>query len=120
MIKIAIVGTGIIGLSHINAIKQIEDCELVCLCDVNEEVVKPLAEENNVPYVLKPDLNQKSGAAYFDAKGSGKPSEIEAYQWIQAVINDTDALVKPEEAYTVTRILEGIYKSAESGDIFRF
>ena len=52
MLKIAIVGTGIIGLSHIDAIKQIKECELVCLCDVKEEVVKPLAEENNVPYVL--------------------------------------------------------------------
>jgi len=52
MVKIAIVGTGIIGLSHIKAIKQIEDCKLVCLCDVKEEVVKPIAEENNVPYVL--------------------------------------------------------------------
>lgn len=52
MFKIAIVGTGIIGLSHINAIKQVDECELVCLCDVNEEAVKPLAEENNVPYVL--------------------------------------------------------------------
>jgi len=75
---------------------------------------------NNCPYVFKPDLDQKSGALYFSAKGSGKPSEIEAYQWINAIINDTDALVKPEEAYTVTRILEGIYKSAESGDIYRF
>lgn len=52
MLKIAIVGTGIIGLSHINALKQIDECELVCLCDVNEAAVKPLAEENNVPYVL--------------------------------------------------------------------
>jgi predicted dehydrogenase len=75
---------------------------------------------NNCPYVFKPDLDQKSGAAFFSAKGSGKPNEIEAYQWINAIINDTDALVKPEEAYTVTRILEGIYKSAETGDIYRF
>jgi predicted dehydrogenase len=75
---------------------------------------------NNCPYIFKPDLDQKSGALYFDAKGSEKPAAIEAYQWINAVVNDTDALVKPEEAYTVTRILEGIYKSAESGDIYRF
>lgn len=52
MIKIAIVGTGIIGLSHIKAIKNIEGCKLVALCDVNEAVVKPLAEENGVPYFL--------------------------------------------------------------------
>jgi len=52
MINIAIVGTGIIGLSHINAIKKVEGCRLTALCDVKEDVVKPLAEECGVPYFL--------------------------------------------------------------------
>lgn len=52
MLKIAIVGTGIIGLSHIDAIKRIPDCRLCALCDLDENKVKPLAEENNVPYFL--------------------------------------------------------------------
>ena len=52
MLKIAIVGTGIIGASHINAIKMLDDCQLVALCDINEEKVKALAEELNVPYFL--------------------------------------------------------------------
>lgn len=50
MLKIAIVGTGIIGLSHIKAIKQLSCCKLCALCDLNEEKVKALAAENNVPY----------------------------------------------------------------------
>ena len=50
MIKIAIVGTGIIGVEHIKAISQVEDACLCALCDVNEEVVKKLSEEYNVPY----------------------------------------------------------------------
>ena len=50
MIKIAIVGTGIIGVDHIKAISQVEDAELCALCDVNEEVVKKFSEEYNVPY----------------------------------------------------------------------
>ncbi len=52
MVKIAIVGTGIIGLTHIKSIKEAEGCTLVALCDINEESVKPLAEENGVPYFL--------------------------------------------------------------------
>ena len=50
MIKIAIVGTGIIGIDHIKAIAQVREAELCALCDVNEEVVKKLSEEYNVPY----------------------------------------------------------------------
>ncbi len=52
MVKLAIVGTGIIGLSHIEAIKATKGAELVALCDINEECVKKLAEEHNVPYFL--------------------------------------------------------------------
>ena len=35
--------------------------------------------------------------------------------WIDAIINDTDPVVKPEEALTVTKILDAIYSSAETG-----
>lgn len=75
--------------------------------------------EDNVKYVLKPDLSAK-GAAFFDGVKNENPAEREARLWIDAVINDTEPFVKPFEAYTVTRILEGIYTSAATGDIFRF
>lgn len=52
MLKIAIVGTGIIAGSHIDAISRIKDCELVALCDLNEERVKALSEKQGVPYFL--------------------------------------------------------------------
>ena len=52
MLKIAIVGTGIIANSHISALKHLPECKLVALCDINEEKVKALALENNVPYFL--------------------------------------------------------------------
>ena len=75
---------------------------------------------NNYQNVSIPDLKAASGAAYFEGAGSGKPEEIEAYQWIQSIINDTEPLVKPEQALVVTKILEGIYTSSKTGDIFRF
>ena len=71
--------------------------------------------KDNKQYVIKPTLstNEVSGGAYDNATK-------EAAQWIDAVINDKDPCVLPEQALVVTKILEGIYKSAESGDIYRF
>ena len=74
---------------------------------------------NNAQYTLKPTLNP-AGAAFFDGVSSSDPSVLEAAQWIDAIINDKDPCVLPEQAYVVTQILEGIYESAKSGDIYRF
>ncbi len=74
---------------------------------------------NNVQYVLKPDLAGK-GAAFFDGNAGEAPADREARLWIDAVLRDTEPLVKPEEAFVVTQILEGIYTSAKTGDIYRF
>ena len=53
------------------------------------------------------------GVAFFD--GNEEPAEIiEARQWIDCIINDTDPVVKPEEALVVTQILEAIYESAKT------
>ena len=43
------------------------------------------------------------------------PFEYEAKQWIESVVNDTEPLVKAEEALVVSEILEAVYKSAETG-----
>lgn len=47
-------------------------------------------------------------------------SEYEARQWIQAIVNDTNPLVLPEEAAMVTNIIEAIYKSGKSGKTIYF
>lgn len=73
----------------------------------------------NLQYTLKPTFNA-TGAAFYDGVASSDPSVIEAAQWIDAVVNDKEPCVSPEQAYTVTRILEGIYTSSKTGDIYRF
>ena len=45
---------------------------------------------------------------------------MEAAQWINAVVTDTDPCVLPEQAFVVTRILEGIYESAKTGKPYYF
>lgn len=59
-------------------------------------------------------LSQTGGVAYFDG-ASGEPGVVEAKQWLEAILNDTEPLVHPVQAYTVTAILEAIYRSAQTG-----
>ena len=42
-------------------------------------------------------------------------TEYEARQWIQAVVEDLDPIVLPEQAAVVTEIIEAIYKSGRTG-----
>ena len=73
----------------------------------------------NLQYVMKPDMNAK-GAAFFDGVKGESPADREARLWIDAVVNDKAPFMLPEQAIVVTKILEGIYTSAKTGDIFRF
>ena len=43
------------------------------------------------------------------------PAELEASLWLDALLNDTDVMVKPRQALVVTEILEAIYESARTG-----
>ncbi len=70
-------------------------------------------------YVLKPDLNA-GGVAFYEGTGNGTPEEREARCWLNAVIKDTDPFVLPEQALVVSRILEGIYVSAKTGEPYYF
>jgi predicted dehydrogenase len=65
----------------------------------------------------------------FERKGPGpadfggdvfRVGDAESTSWIDAIVNDKEPLVKPEEAFVVTQILEGIYKSAETGKAVEF
>ena len=39
----------------------------------------------------------------------------ECKQWLEAIIEDKEPLVKPEQAFVVTQILDTIYKAAAEG-----
>lgn len=56
-----------------------------------------------------------AGVVDFFEGGAAAEAVREQEQWLNAIINDTDPLVKPEQAFVVTQILEAIYKSAETG-----
>lgn len=65
--------------------------------------------------------NYSMGAAFM---GGGDKEDFaggtkEMAAWLNSVRNDAELVVKPEQAYTVTRILEAIYLSAASGKEIR-
>ena len=69
--------------------------------------------------LLEEKISGSGEVAYFAGKKT-EPADLEAEQWLKAIINDTEPLVKPEQALRVTEILEAIYKSAETGDAVKF
>ncbi len=64
--------------------------------------------------------NYAMGAEFIgsgDKKEDFAGGKLEMTTWLNAIRNDTDVVVKPEQAYTVTRVLEAIYQSAASGKL---
>jgi predicted dehydrogenase len=75
--------------------------------------------ENNGKLFIQ---NFNMGAQFI---GSAKAEDfaggtLEMATWLNAIRHDSEVVVKPEQAYTVTRILEAIYKSSESGKLVYF
>ena len=56
---------------------------------------------------------------YFDGVNE-EPGVVEVKQWINAIINDKEPCVKPEEAFKVTQILEAIYNASETNSTIKF
>ena len=74
---------------------------------------------NGRQYVMKPNFNA-GGVAFYEGV-SEDPAQREAALWINdAVLKNKAPFVLPEEAFVVTQILEGIYKSAKSGEPYYF
>jgi predicted dehydrogenase len=69
-------------------------------------------------YTNKIDLNS-GGVAFYEGKQEND-ADLEARLWIECIQNDTEPVVKPEEAFVVTQILEAIYESARTGQAVHF
>ncbi|MFC5466319.1 Gfo/Idh/MocA family protein [Lederbergia graminis] len=75
-------------------------------------------EEFGKLYTKKAELDA-GGVAFYDGKMESD-ADLEARLWIESIINDTEPLVKPEQAFVVTQILEAIYESARTGKAVYF
>ncbi len=65
MLRIAVVGTGIIAGGHFGAISKIDDCKLVAIAEVKADVAKKVGEEQGVPYYT--DYKEMAEKEVFDA-----------------------------------------------------
>ncbi len=63
-------------------------------------------------------LDAKGVDFYDGAKES--PADLEARMWLEAIENDTDPVVTPEQACVVSEILEAIYESSKTGKAVYF
>ena len=71
-------------------------------------------EDHSTLYEKKIEL-EPGGVDFYDG-ASDDPAYNEARAWIDAILNDTEPLVKPEQALVVTEILEAMYQSSASGE----
>ena len=62
---------------------------------------------------IRPDMSA-GGVAFYDGVKE-TPAITEQMRWLDAIENDTDPVVLPEQACVVSEILETIYKSARTG-----
>lgn len=70
-------------------------------------------EDHSLLYEKKIEL-QTGGVDFYDGAGE-RPEILEAKSWVNAILHDTEPVVKPEEALIVTAILEAIYESSKTG-----
>ncbi|MBC7958274.1 MAG: Gfo/Idh/MocA family oxidoreductase [Vallitaleaceae bacterium] len=82
----------------------------------NEELIYNRAHNGQL---TEEKVSAGGSIAYFEG-GNSAPGVLEAKQWLEAIVNDTEPVVKPEQAFVVTKILDAIYKSAESGQEIKF
>ena len=65
---------------------------------------------------VKTDVDTSVGGVAFYSGAKSTPALTEAVKWIDAIVNDKDPVVLPEQAYVVSQILEAIYTSSKTGE----
>lgn len=70
-------------------------------------------------FVKEIELNG-GGVAFFEGGDSDNPSDLEMALWIDALLNDKEPVVTPEQALVVSEILEAVYESAKTGKAVYF
>lgn len=102
----------------LNTLQTGEAISVLCGTEAGADMFDGLrinGEEFSKLYVKKLELNSGS-VDFFDGTSEVWGSDLEMRVWVDAILNDKELVVKPEQALVVTEILEAIYKSAETGE----
>lgn len=70
-------------------------------------------EQHSRLFTKEVELNA-GGVAFYDGKEEN-PADLEMKLWIQAIEEDKEPVVTPEQAFVVSQILEAIYESSKTG-----
>lgn len=107
------------------ALNSLDDGEAKCAlsgteggADMHNNGLRVHGEDLGNLYTSNIEL-ENSGVDFYEGEKVDEAAE-EARLWIESIINDRDPVVKPKEALIVTQILEGIYKSAKTGQAVYF
>ena len=95
-------------------------CGTLAGADCTDDGVRINGVRDGRQYVENVNCKPSRGAAYFDGVGDEDLKVREQRVWYNYLRGEGELFVKPEEAYTVSRILEGIYESAKSGKEYVF
>jgi len=100
----------------LNTLQQCEARTTLCGTKAGADMLDGLrinGEKYGRMYTFRPDLDLGGDVFYNGVKES--ESDMEARLWIECILNDTEPVVKPEEALIVSEILEAIYESSNTG-----
>jgi predicted dehydrogenase len=111
----------------LNVLESKEACTTLCGTKAGAEIRSgmsfPKAElifnNSKNGLLMEQTISKVGDVAYFEG-GASAEGAVEAKQWLEAIINNTEPLVKPEEAFAVTKILDQIYKAAAANKEIKF
>ena len=64
---------------------------------------------------VKIDVNTAAGGVDLFPGKKVQPYDVECKVWLDAIEGKGELVVKPEQAFVVTKILDAVYESAQSG-----
>ena len=79
---------------------------------VGEHQVRVNGMAHNKPYVQCIDTSDPMPPFSIKSEAPGKE---EIRRFVDAIRNDTEVFIKPEQAMVVTQIIEAVYQSAKTG-----
>lgn len=115
-VRIGVVGVGGMGYAHCKSVISLEETELTCVCDVDEEIAKKRAEEFNVKYFTDYKEMIKSGLC--DAVIVATPHWFHPEIAVYAFKNGLSVLSEKPIAVTVSDADKMIKAAKESGKTF--
>jgi predicted dehydrogenase len=93
-------------------------CGTKCGADLWDDGLTLNGDENGRLYTKKIEFND-TGIPFYNLT-QASPAELEARSWIDCILNDTPPVVRPEQAWVVSEILEAVYTSSETGKAVYF